>query len=398
MRRRRRLAHAITAAVLAVCASVALLELAVRAWRPDVPFTEAANDVLFLTPDRHVGWKHPKDFSFFWNGRNPYCIEFRVQVTTNSFGFRDKPRVRHKPPGTVRIAVLGDSFIEAIQVPLEQSVTALLEARLGAHLRPSTVEVLNFGVSNYGVGQYLLLYDAEVRAFDPDYVVVFSSYLNFSRTTQRELSSQLQEFYALNVRPSFALDASGGLVRIPAADYEEYARRVDALIAKEFGPDRSKSIAPFPTPLALPHWVLNVLSRKARPSAAPQHSNSTDFPDVDLNYRILQELHDRVRSDGGRLVFADAFEYLERYGIVRGSGSLVERNRAFVASLGGAYIELSPALRAAPANPQFECDMHFSPTGHRAIADTLFDWFAAALPPGSSSAQPTGSLIMDATP
>jgi hypothetical protein len=395
MQRRRRLAHAITATVLAVSAAVAILELAVRAWRPDLPFTEAAHDVLFLTPDRDVGWKLPKDFAFFWNGRNPYCIEFRVQVSTNSFGFRDKPRARDKPPGAVRIAVLGDSFIEGIQVPLEQTATAQLEARLDERL-PARAEVLNFGVSNYSIAQYLLVYDADVRAFAPDYVVVFASYLNFSRTTQRELSSRLQEFYALNVRPSFELTASGALTPIPAADYDVYARRVDALIAEQYGPDRAVDIPPFPTPLALPHWGLNLLSRKARPSPAPQHTGSTDFPDLDLNYRLLEELRARVQSDGGTLVFADAFEYLERYGVVRGSGALVARNRDFFRALGVEHVDLSPALRASTANPQFECDMHFSPAGHRVIADTLFEWFAARL--GGSGSRQTGSLIMDATP
>ena len=379
MSKRRRLLHALLAVVLAVGAALATLELAVRAARPDLPFTEAAHDVLFLNPDRSVGWKHPADFSFFWNGRNPYCIEFRVQVATNAFGFRDRAREREKRAGAIRIAVLGDSFIEAIQVPMEGTATALLEQALARHFPGTPIEVMNFGVSNYSIGQYLLQYEAYVRSFDPDFVVVFASYLNFSRTVQRELSSRLQSFYAMNVRPSFELGPRGELMHVPAADYDAYFRQVDRLVREAFGPDRAMEIAPIWTPLALPHWALNVLSRKARPSASPQRRGSQDFPDLDVNYRILEALHEKVQGDDGVLVFADAFEYLERYGVVRGSGALATRNRAFFDKLGAGYVDLSPALREMPANPQFECDMHFSPDGNRVVAEALGKWFVPEL-------------------
>lgn len=394
---RRRAAYIAGAVLLAVLAAIALLEAGIRVWRPELPLTEPAHDVLFLDPDPQVGWKHPRNFSFFWNGRNPYCIEFRVNVTTNAFGFRDRARTFEKPAGAIRIAVLGDSFIEAIQVPLEETATARLEAHLAAQFPGRAIEVLNFGVSNYGTGQYLLLYESAVRTFRPDYVVVFASYLNFSRTVQRELSSRLQEFYALNVRPSFDLDGSDALVRLPADDYDQYAERVSALITSEFGADRSIEIRPIPAPLVLPHWALNVVSRKARPSATPHRRSPTEFPHVELNYRILRELNDKVRADGARLIFADAFEYLERYGVVRGSGALVPGNRALFDELNGGYVDLSPALRASPVNPQFECDMHFNATGNRIIADTLFEWFVPELSGTRSAAVRTASPIMEAT-
>src|SRR5215203_2625138 len=95
----RQLTHAITAAALAIALSLAALELVVRVMMPRVPFTEPAHDVLFLAPDRVVGWKHVERFAFPWNGRNPYCLEFRVDVSTNSVGFRDDEWSLAKPPG-----------------------------------------------------------------------------------------------------------------------------------------------------------------------------------------------------------------------------------------------------------------------------------------------------------
>jgi hypothetical protein len=377
--RRRRLLHTVAAVSLALLVSGAALELVVRAWMPELPLSEPAHDVLFLTPDATVGWKHPANFAFYWNGRNPYCIEFRVDVTTNSFGFRDREWIREKPDGTTRIAILGDSFIEALQVPLDLTATRLLEDRLRARFGERRIETMNFGVSNYGVGQYLMMYEQYARQFRPDYVVVFASYLNFTRTTQRELSSRLQAFYALQVRPSYTLDEQQQLVYVPARDYETYAASVRALLATHFDSHRSVAIRPVPSPFALPHGAMRLISQKAHPSPAPHPHTDTTFPDVELNYRILERLSARSRSDGATLVFADAFEYLERYGLVRGSGALTARNRALMERLGAGYVDLSPALRAAPGNPQFVCDMHFNETGNRIVADSLADWFAADL-------------------
>ena len=106
-----------------------------------------------------------------------------------------------------------------------------------------------------------------------------------------------------------------------------------------------------------------------------------EFPDVDLNYRILQELNADVQADGGTLVFADAFEYLERYGVVRGSGALVSRNRALFERIGAGYIDVSPALRTTSQNPQYECDMHFNETGNAIVGRQMASWFEKALAP-----------------
>ena len=50
-----------------------------------------------------------------------FTKEGRAFVTINSAGFRDREHPLVKPPDTIRIAVLGDSFAEAVQVPLEQT-------------------------------------------------------------------------------------------------------------------------------------------------------------------------------------------------------------------------------------------------------------------------------------
>ncbi|MFL5494298.1 MAG: SGNH/GDSL hydrolase family protein, partial [Gemmatimonadales bacterium] len=92
-------------------------------------------------------------------------------VEINSDGWRG-PEVALKPPaGTLRIALLGDSYIEAFEVPFEKTAGQVLEHRLSA-LRGAPVEVLNFGEGGYGTGQELLTLQHEVWKYSPDLVLL----------------------------------------------------------------------------------------------------------------------------------------------------------------------------------------------------------------------------------
>jgi len=73
-------------------------------------------DVLFLQPDKVVGWKQVPNLHWTWAGHDWYARDFTVKGETNSLGFRDIDRDFSKPHGVTRVALLGDSFIEAYEV------------------------------------------------------------------------------------------------------------------------------------------------------------------------------------------------------------------------------------------------------------------------------------------
>src|SRR5215218_2569204 len=52
-------------------------------------------------------------------------------VSINRHGMRDVEHAVEKPAGVLRIAVLGDSFAEALQVPVEQTFWSRLQQELG---------------------------------------------------------------------------------------------------------------------------------------------------------------------------------------------------------------------------------------------------------------------------
>src|SRR5262252_7468637 len=118
-----------------------------------------------------------------------YQREGTNYVRINSAGLRDREHAQAKPPDTVRIALLGDSYCEALQVPQEQTFWWLLQQKLEAcNAFPGKhVEILNFGVSGYGTGQELITLQRQAREYAPDIVLLLVTTNNDITDNRREL-------------------------------------------------------------------------------------------------------------------------------------------------------------------------------------------------------------------
>lgn len=158
-RRRSSLRRRVCLLLLGVVAALLVLETAVRALVPVSDF--------FWEWDPLLGTKLTANKRGRWVVRGL----LDTQVVTNSHGFRDRERAYEKPPQRQRVVLLGDSFLEALQVPFEHSLPYLLEEAL--RQRGFDVEVLNLGISGYGTArEYLLLREKGLR-YQPDLVVLF---------------------------------------------------------------------------------------------------------------------------------------------------------------------------------------------------------------------------------
>lgn len=98
--------------------------------------------------------------------------EFRVRVRTNADGFRGGPLPAAKPPGTVRIAVLGDSFTFGYGVRERQAYPARLARRLARAVPGCRIEVVNLGVPGAGPLDYLHHLERTGARLVPDVVLV----------------------------------------------------------------------------------------------------------------------------------------------------------------------------------------------------------------------------------
>jgi hypothetical protein len=116
-------------------------------------------------PTRDTGW------SLVPNARGDVAVcdatreVARHHVVINAEGQRDRPRRRERTPGVTRVLVLGDSFVEGLQVDLAETFAARLEERLG-------VEMLNAGVSGDSTDNELRAFTTGGIGYRPDAVLL----------------------------------------------------------------------------------------------------------------------------------------------------------------------------------------------------------------------------------
>jgi hypothetical protein len=139
---------------------------------------------LFSMPDRYRGVALPPNAEGWWRE------EGNAYVRINSAGLRDREHAKQKPPNTFRVAVLGDSFAEALQVPIEDTFWAILEKKLQEcpGVVGKQVEVINFGVSGYGTAQELITLRREAWDYSPDLIMLVVAPGNDIRDNSRTLS------------------------------------------------------------------------------------------------------------------------------------------------------------------------------------------------------------------
>jgi hypothetical protein len=120
--------------------------------------------------DRTLGWSLMPNASGS-SSRTGQKITYRI----NSKGLRDDETDYAKPAGTFRIVLLGDSRTFGYAVPIEKHFSKLIEGYF-AH-----VEVINMGVSGFGVDQELLFLRSEGFRYQPDLVIAYVAHFGDQR-------------------------------------------------------------------------------------------------------------------------------------------------------------------------------------------------------------------------
>lgn len=144
-----------------------------------------------MMPNKHITWRH-----------EGYSV---TQV--NRAGMLDREFPLEKNEDTIRVAVVGDSYTEALQVPREQNFCKLIEQSLAAeaNARGKKIEVLNFGISAYNIAQIYMRTKSLAVKYNPDIVIVTESV-----DATRGLSPEGGGFF--RARPNFTLDADNQLL------------------------------------------------------------------------------------------------------------------------------------------------------------------------------------------
>ncbi len=140
-----------------------------------------------LVAPQPTGLSHQDRYglALHYPGITRYLPQYGHSVSFNSAGMRDRDHRIEKPPGVFRILLLGDSFMEALQVPLEAALPSLLEVELTDRTGRS-VEVVNAGVSGWGTDDELRYLTEYGLQYQPDLVVV-------AMTLHNDISDNLRE-------------------------------------------------------------------------------------------------------------------------------------------------------------------------------------------------------------
>ncbi len=155
-----------------------------------------------VEPDSLLGWSYIPNSRYWYNKENDHPI----MGVVNSFGWRDKERSIEKPVGTYRIAVVGDSFVEGLQVELDSTFLLIAEKQL----KKDFVEIMNFGRSGMTQTEELLVLKNKVSPFSPDLVVLFFLAGNDIADVNRKTATNKLErpFYNISDNGSLLLDTS----------------------------------------------------------------------------------------------------------------------------------------------------------------------------------------------
>ncbi|PYS36571.1 MAG: hypothetical protein DMF75_00625 [Acidobacteria bacterium] len=131
---------------------------------------------------RIIGFSYPQfyaldaslGYSLRPNIEGWYRKEGASYVRINSDGLRDREHSKSKPPDTIRLAVIGDSYTEAMHVEMDQTFWRVAETNLPncPDLGGKKIEVINFGVSGYGTAQEFLMLHQRVWQYSPDVVLL----------------------------------------------------------------------------------------------------------------------------------------------------------------------------------------------------------------------------------
>ena len=360
-----------TANLLLACASLALSFAAAEFALRIIGYQATSQH---LHPDPQTGLLRYGPHAEF--RQKTACYDERFKA--NRLGFHAKEFDEKKPEGTFRIAVYGDSFVEAAQVPVEESFAARLEEKLNAMPeRTMRYEVVPFGISSNGTYMNGAYWNAYRRAYAPD-LVIDALYMNDVSDDAAPPPGR-EPVYDASGTPAFTLAPT---------EPPTLLKRLRSVLR------RSAVVYQLSSAVSLYRY-----RQHSAPEALPvEYGLMTEPPAedaakaLDLQGRLLSGFAGRVRADGARfmvmaipegfLVHPSLFDRLPDGG--RGyDASAVDRRLAEMAEREHLdLLALAPAFRARlEREPEgmtvWSCDGHWNATGHAWAADALYGYLTA---------------------
>lgn len=326
----------------------------------DVPRNAFVNEVVRYQPGQ----------SGVWRVRDEIVAPFQINAQGWNSPLPDYPVERK--PGVSRIAFVGDSFVEALQVPFDKSFAEAVGAKIAIK---GPVEVQRFGVAGAPLSQYLQMVEREVEQRRPDRIVVMIVHNDFDESFVFKPGRYTSSFLKLRIEGGKVV---GEVQPQPwRAGWLEFVRqsatarfllyrwqvRPQALVDAILGPAKAAGEGGYAANID----VASVLALEAEIRVA------TDY--------LFARLKARADSIGAKLQFVMDGDREAIYAGRKDSPALkLNRIAAETAARHGiAFLDLHPVFAAEWAKAgkrfEFQADAHWNEYGHQvagaAIAEAL---------------------------
>ena len=393
---------------LLLLAGVALVALAGEAWfRLTVPFLKSSDEHRVFVPN--VGYLRPPDTEI----RHTNGLDFWNVSRTNSLGFLDRePTTPETAAATCHVAMIGDSLVDAQEVPIRDKFHVRLEELAASRLPHLNVTASAFGMENTGQVQQLPFYDEYARKLRPKLLVLVSVHNDFLDNSPvlraiaqgwdpehlRYASARKRPDGTMELRPPSPPSPDGREIRLPVRP-GRFESLVDRVIEISWFAAwlRVKQRVWYP-PSERPTFVgprsaklAETLSRRPRYAALLEGHQSVAwtpkemlaaiaggsarplvFKDaLDYTAFALEQFRERADRDGARLVVL-ATHTLKDAGI-----RLFERLGGLAAAVEIPVVDQADYILRQGftlADARWPHDGHWNPAGHQWAAEALLEY------------------------
>ena len=358
-----------------------------RAWFPTIG--------RIFTPNAEVRWTNRLDF---W-----------TESRTNGLGFVDREPIGvERAAASCHVAMIGDSYVEAVQVPIADKFHVRLEELAAEELRHLDITTSAFGIMGTGQVNQLAYYDEFARAFRPALLVLvfvdndfmenapilYGLYYGMDPDRLTEVSATRGADGTITLRPPHPPSPESRLAIMASTSPPWYTRVTDRL--SDMSPLARwleiKTAAWFPadTDPELSAWVA-LLSRRSpryaalfdgwRPTTRSDIRTSflyaRDLPPVyedalDFTAFALDQFKERADRDGAALVILSS-----HYIGTRGDLGF-DRLTALAEPRGIPVIDYNDYVLRQGAEPRrdaaWENNWHWNIAGHRWAAEALLEY------------------------
>lgn len=327
----------------------------------------------FLTPSKTLGTTHLPGKNIIWR------MEGFSADNLNSIGYRDIEHTVAKPTGVKRIAVLGDSHSEGLQVPLQDIYARRLESQLNDGAKHN-FEVINFACSGYSTAQEYVQYTHEVEQYKPDVTVVL---MHWGNTTANIVDPKRRN--KAQPRPYFYLDQSGKLQQdnsvidwyyAPGSENSAWAKTINwlQLNSRIYGVLTQTDMALNNNEKVYFKWrgnfqrLLAFVQGKNPKAEVPGPTYAEQDP-TKVTDALVVALADKCTKSGSKLVVML---------LPDPTGTASQQLASELTSLGKEHgfglLDLSAAFKKHPQQKDLFLRVHLSSLGHKFVADTLQEY------------------------